>query len=148
MKKFLFIIIFPLLGFGQKITCPTYIQDKYFIKSENKIEVKSRFIYSKNASDECVKVKFTFKSNERQFALTNPSDINRMVVYANIEVMTHMKNKYSYVPRSIDVYFSEKLNKWIVDLEYTAENDFGGNRNGFASVQFTTTGEFFDTDFR
>ena len=144
----LLLLLLPMFVFSQKaIKCPSFIPEKEFVTSQNQVEVKPRIYYLPNASEECVKIKVSFKCNKRQFAKITFADVNRMIVYANLETMTSMKNKYSYLPRRIDITFTERYSKWIVAIDYTAENDFGGNRNGLAQIQFTEIGEYDDKQF-
>lgn len=128
-----------------KESSPIYETD--FKKKDGKVSINNKTISLILADKKMQNVDLTFQSTERQFMQTNVDNMNIMVANANIEAMSRMKNKYTYMPRSVYMYFSENINKWIVSITYTSENDYGGSKEGKAVCSMKSDGTFYDIEF-
>lgn len=133
--------------FAKKESASPLITEKDFKIVGESVKVPNRKLSVFDASNNSVVVDFTYESNKRQYNYINSAKLMAMIVLANAETMYKMKNKYSYIPKKIDVYYNEHFSNWVVAIDYLAENDYGASKNGLAKAKFTSSGEFSDVDF-
>lgn len=114
----------------------------YDFKTENgKISCKNR-IYVIDGDEKTTQIEFSFYCNENTFKQIEVDKITEMIRYANIKSMFLMKNRRTYIPKSIRVFFSEESKEWMVSVEYTAQNDYGAIKDGLTVSIFSENGSF------
>ncbi len=122
----------------------SYINESDFTKEDGKVFILTKKVNLKNAEDENVPVNFSFISKEEEFKLTSIFELNEILSKANLEAMYKMKNKFTYVPKKVLFSFDETKNRWIVEITYTAQNDYGATKDGSAIGQFTIDGYLYE----
>ena len=53
-----------------------------------------------------------------------------------------MKNRRTYIPKSIRVYYSDESKEWMISVEYTAQNDYGATKDGLTISIFSEIGSY------
>lgn len=61
-------------------------------------------------------------------------DIN--IKYLLSRTMSNLKNKYTFIPREIYIYYVELDNSWEISVSYSAQNDFGALKDGYNKMKF------------
>lgn len=164
MKKILIFLFFPLIVSAQEYATTDngkrvllnkngtykYLKDtpnnndriflKNFKETDGLVIYPEALIKMENADEKKIDVKFSFISTKEEFSTLTESSINIMVTKANIEVMHLMKNKYTYTPKKILMIHSAENQNWIIDIAYTAQNDYGGLKDGHKLVTMTGDG--------
>ncbi|ROI05496.1 hypothetical protein EGI16_03670 [Chryseobacterium sp. G0240] len=90
----------------------------------------------KNGEDHVVKVDFGYISTVSEFNQISFDKIQKMIDYSRNYVMTGLKNKYSFIPRKVDITYSNSNKKWAVMWNYTAKNSYGGDIEGNQMILF------------
>lgn len=75
----------------------------------------------------------------------NANKLNEMIIKSNLETMLTIKNKYTYVPKKINLVYDPKEYKWTSVLYFTAQNDFGATKDGFVINSFDGLGKHLET---
>lgn len=99
-------------------------------------------IFVLDGDEKIVKIKFSFFSTESNFKALDIDKLNEMISKANIKSMFQMKNRRTYVPKEMMVFYSDKSNEWVISTEYTAQNDYGATKDGTTVTSFSIIGEF------
>ena len=84
----------------------------------------------KNGEEKDADVKISFMSEKNQFDNINVDKLNKMIQLGLFSAKLKLKNQYSFIPREIKIFFSEKMNIWTMDMTYTAKNSYGGEVEG------------------
>jgi hypothetical protein len=90
----------------------------------------------KNGEDQIVNVDFSYISTIDEFNKISYQKIEKMIEDSRFYVMLKLKNKYSFIPRKINIMFSDSQKKWAVMWEYTAKNSYGGETEGNQMVLY------------
>jgi len=111
-------------------------------KIENGNALIKNDIFVLDGDEKIVKIKFSFFSTESNFKALDIDKLNEMITKANIKSMFQMKNRRTYVPKEMMVFYSDKSNEWVISTEYTAQNDYGATKDGTTVTSFSIIGEF------
>lgn len=93
----------------------------------------------KNGEDEVVNVEFTYLSKIDDFNRISYKKTQKMIDDSREILLLSLKNRYSFIPRKININYSESNKKWVVSWNYTAKNSYGGEVEGDKMI-------FFDND--
>ena len=72
----------------------------------------------------------------------NLNVINMMFRFSNSTIKKELKNPYSYKPRKTYLMFMEKENQFMVSIEYTANNSYGGEVKGITVFTYDNLGDY------
>lgn len=155
MKKLIAILMFSIsfVGMSQKITDLKETDFELFPKDGRLMtKLSSNLkIESLNGADEILLCGFELFIYDVNTELKTFNDLNLqkiriMVFQANLETKYLMKNKYTYCPKKIKVGFFH--GKWLVDIKYIAQNDYGATKDDTNVVNFNKDFSLMnDTDF-
>jgi hypothetical protein len=120
----------------------TSLKDSDMITHGDQISFKEKPFYILNGDEKLVDVKFIFSCSLNRYSSMTTKDLNVMIGIANLRTSFNMKNKRTYVPRKIMLFFSEKTNEWVVTTEYVAQNDYGALKDGTSFTTFDELGAF------
>ncbi len=115
------------------------LKPEYFKTSSNSITaglLDKIKISVKNGEDQDVNVEFSFNSKTEEFNAISIEKIQRMIDYSRDFVTIGLKNKYSFIPRKVSIYYSNDRGGWAVIWDYTAKNSYGGEVQGSNVVMF------------
>jgi hypothetical protein len=121
----------------------TILTEKDFIVKSDTI-FSSKKIYVKDANDDLILTKFDFFAIKSKLDYLTIKTLNSILHKCNNDVMLDTKNKYTYTPKKIGIYFIESQNRWSINIEYTAQNDFGATKNGKCFFRYSFDGFFYD----
>jgi hypothetical protein len=127
-------------------TKPTFIlvKDIEFDDVYARIEKMSIMI---NGVDGLVKCELEFLAPKEKYELINILILNHMLQTSNFKVPEYyIKNKYTYIPRKIKILYLVEENNWDVEIEFTAQNDFGAIKTGKSHSVFEVNGKYKKTD--
>lgn len=170
MKKitYLVILLISYTGFGQEIATTesgkkvqlnkngtykylketkiesTVLKSSDIVTVGDLVKSKSKSLYVINGDEKPVEVQFSFGCSLNRYSSISIDDVNSMISTANIKTMFQMKNRRTYIPKKISFFFSDKESKWLVAIEYVAQNDYGATKDGTAFSTFEELGEFKD----
>src|SRR6218665_912071 len=125
----------------------TYLTQKDFKKTEKGYTILPRKIFLKNAEEEIIPITFSFTASDEEFAKTNVQWINEMISTANMETMYKLKNKFTYSPRKMMLFYDPREKFWIASITYTAQNDYGATKDGTAVCRRGGDGVIYDVNF-
>jgi hypothetical protein len=108
----------------------------YFKESNNSVSAgifEKVQLPVKSGDDQTVNVKFSFVSTSSQFKEMTLRKFDDMIYISRNSVLMKLKNKYSFIPREININYSEAANAWSIIWNYTAKNSYGGEVEGMAA---------------
>ncbi len=146
MKKIITILIIAIsiIGYSQNDQLKKSIELSDFEKENDRVKFKEKTFYFKNGSNEYVPVVTSVFMTEIMFQSISIEKINEMILLSNDKIQYQVKNKYTYMPRSVRLDHSYEQNQWTVLLDYSAQNDYGATKGSFCIVHFNNDGTFKD----
>jgi len=155
MKKFSLIILLIFIS-----VCNA--QNSLKTKKMNKSKVAKEFLIEKdiktvkdskfcmetlmldNADEKKKPAKITIACDTALYRMSkmNADKLNKIITNANIQSMFAVKNRYTYESKSMVITYQRLTDKWEVDVEYVAQNDYGALKDGFMTSVFNNNGEF------
>ena len=118
------------------------INQSDFINQGEDIVYKNEFINILNGDENYVKCKFSYRGSLNRFSTVGIDLFNTMLSTSNVKTMFKMKNRRTYIPKKISLFFVEEKNYWLCSVDYTAQNDYGGLKDGTSYTTFNELGEF------
>lgn len=112
------------------------------VASDDKVKFITDSFFIKNGDDKLTSVKILFSSPSEKYKAVSLEKINLMIATVNIKAMYAVKNKSTYVPKNISLFYSVDSNEWTGVVEYTAQNDYGATKDGKVFCMFDEVGEF------
>ena len=128
---------------NQNIEATLLVESDIVIRDDRAIVTKKPF-YISNGDKKPVLAELSFSTDKDRYSAIKIADINAMLITANIKTMFQIKNRSTYVPKKITLFFSEKANGWLVSIDYIAKNDYGVEKDGTAYSTFDALGVFKD----
>lgn len=117
----------------------------FFRSKDGKMSL-SRKIVAEDGAGNKVEVKFSISLTEAQLKELGVENINKINYDALIKTKYTLKNKYTFIPREISWYYSDKPNfkgKWLVSIKYSAQNDLGALKDGANQIFYNIDGTEF-----
>lgn len=117
----------------------------FFRSKDGKMSL-SRKIITEDGAGNKVEVKFSIFITEAQLKELGVENINKINYDALVKTKYTLKNKYTFIPREISWYNSDKSNfkgKWLVSIKYSAQNDFGALKDGANQIFYNIDGTEF-----
>ena len=134
-------LFFCFVGYSQN-TESTILKESDFKVMGDDVKFFKKDIYVIAGNEKKILCPFAYSSTLNEFKGIGVEKINSMLATSYIKPMFKMKNRFTYTPVSIFIYFSDKNNEWVSVIEYTAQNDYGALKNGRYYVSFEKDGEF------
>lgn len=110
----------------------------------DEIFYKNEFIDIINGDEVYIKCKFSYKGSLNRFSSVGTDGFNSMLSTSNTKTMFNLKNRRTYIPKKINLFFVEEKNHWLCYIEYTAQNDYGATKDGTSYITFNELGEFIE----
>ena len=82
---------------------------------------------------------FTDKEKFKSATDLNIPTIKKMVNDASLNTLTSIVNKYTYVPKKVDLKYYG--NAWSVEIEFIAQNNYGATKNDINSTYYDFSGK-------
>lgn len=127
----------------QNIEATVLLESDIAIRDERAIVTKKPF-YISNGDKKLVLAELSLSADKNRYSSIKIADINAMLTIANGKTMYQMKNRSSYVPKKLTLFFSERADGWLVSIDYVAKNDYGVEKDGTAYSTFDASGVFKD----
>lgn len=121
----------------------TFLTEKDFKNKFDTLYI-SKKIYVNDANEDLILTNFDFISPKKKLDFLTVNELNRIIHKSNLEVMFDVKNKYTYIPKKISIYFIEKENRWYVNIKYTVQNDYGATTDGTCLIRYSSDGFLYD----
>lgn len=131
------------LSFSYSQSIKTSIDTLDLKFERNYVSIDEVLIYQKNADKVDVPIRFSLSIPD---SIYNNSKItikklNRMIMTAHYSAMYSCKNKYTFVPKEMRLWYYSKYNVLDVDCKFTAQNDYGATKDGNDHVMFDINGD-------
>ena len=108
----------------------TILTAKDFVSRSGKTYNNRNSILLNDGSDTPVDTKFLFGAPDEKFKILGLEQIKLIIHISNLETISKMKNKYTYQPRKVSMFYSDDKKEWNCAIEYTSQNDYGALKNG------------------
>ena len=125
-------------------TRETFLTEKDFGFEAGQVHSNRREMFIKDGSEKTVSTPFLFSGPEEKFKTLGLQKLNIIIHTSNFSAILKMKNKYTYQPRKISLFYSENSSNWVCAVEYTAQNDYGATKDGKIFYTYTDTGAEID----
>ncbi len=104
----------------------------------NSKSIRNVVIYMPNADKKDVPVKIIMDCPESIYKSSGITlaKLNNMLIKSYYSAMYSCKNKYTFVPKEIELVYYAKCDNWLVTTIYTAQNDYGVTKEGDKSTFF------------
>jgi len=123
----------------------TMLRDKDFVTDADGTHGNRRTIRLNDGSEKPVETSFLFSGPAEKFKSLGTSQINLIIHTANYRTVLAVKNKYTYQPRKVSLFYSVEKQQWTCAIEYTAQNDYGALKDGTIFYIYDETGNFVES---
>lgn len=156
MRKIILVavILFSVFSYGQKTKKSILVKPKIevekrvylidvsdFEKKDDKLLVNKKIKF-KAGDDSDVDVETFIPVTKLQLDSIGISKVNSMIEWGLLKSKYSVKNKYTYIPRKIGLFYMDKKFTWSVKVEFTAQNDMGATKDATKYYVFDKKGEF------
>lgn len=145
-KITLIFLLFSIANFAQTNSKATtkkthLINESDFKIVGDKIEFR-KIIKLKNGNNLDTDVDAFIPLKKSQLDSIGIGKINEMVQWGFVKAKYAVKNKSTYIPKKLGLFFMENKNTYTVKIDFTAQNDMGGTKDGTKYYVFDSKGEF------